>query len=83
MHKVKPADAIEAIWAKDVVDLIWEAKRLRRCLRRWRREILAQGHLHALASLFEPTYKADKPKWQLRHHTLRDPGHEAGARVAE
>ncbi|QEE39023.1 MULTISPECIES: HNH endonuclease [unclassified Methylobacterium] len=30
VQQVKPVDVIEAIWVKDVIDLIWEAKRLRR-----------------------------------------------------
>src|SRR4051794_40678372 len=27
---VAPADVIEAVWVKDIVDLIWESQRLRR-----------------------------------------------------
>ncbi|WFT83397.1 HNH endonuclease [Methylobacterium sp. CB376] len=52
VRKVRPADAIEAIWVKDVVDLIWEAKRLRRM----RLEILKQGHFAALTNLLHPTF---------------------------
>ncbi|MHC2107058.1 HNH endonuclease signature motif containing protein [Methylobacterium sp. CM6246] len=47
VKQVKPVDVIEAIWVKDVIDLIWEAKRLRR----WRRQILVQARLEAAENL--------------------------------
>ena len=47
VQQVKPVDVIEAIWVKDVIDLIWEAKRLRR----WRRQILVQARLEATEDL--------------------------------
>ncbi|TXN03428.1 hypothetical protein FV222_08560 [Methylobacterium sp. WL103] len=52
--QVKPADVIEAIWVKDIVDLIWEAKRFRR----WRGQILTQTRLQAVTSLILPVLEA-------------------------
>ncbi|GJE46231.1 hypothetical protein AEGHOMDF_5431 [Methylobacterium soli] len=50
IQQVKPSDVIEAIWVKDIVDLVWEAKRLRR----WRSQILNQGRLEAGTALILP-----------------------------
>ena len=50
IHQVRPKDAIEALWAKNIVDLIWEANRLRR----WRGEILDQARLEAAMALILP-----------------------------
>ena len=47
VRKVKPTDVIEAIWVKDLVDLIWEASRLRR----WRGQILDQARQDAARTL--------------------------------
>lgn len=47
VQQVEPADVIEAIWVKDVVDLIWEAKRLRR----WRGQILVHAQVKAVGEL--------------------------------
>ncbi|WP_279595074.1 HNH endonuclease signature motif containing protein [Methylobacterium sp. E-066] len=57
VQQVKPVDVIEAIWVKDVVDLIWEAKRLRR----WRRQILAQARLKAAEELISPALQNADP----------------------
>jgi hypothetical protein len=57
IQQVKPDDVIEALWVKDVVDLIWEAKRLRR----WRRQILVQAQLKAAEALIEPGLRAADP----------------------
>ncbi len=53
LHQVKPKDAIEALWAKDIIDLVWEAKRLRR----WRGQILDQARLDAAAALILPVLR--------------------------
>ena len=52
---VAPADAIEWIWVKDVVDLVWEARRLRRM----RDAVLTTARLEALAHRLSPILKAD------------------------
>lgn len=49
IQQVKPADVIEAIWVKDVADLIWETKRLRR----WRGQILIQARRKAADELID------------------------------
>ena len=54
-HQVHPADVIEAIWVKEITDLIWEAKRLRR----WRGQILVQARLKAVANLILPHFQND------------------------
>lgn len=51
VQQAKPADVIEAIWVKDIIDLIWEAKRYRR----WRRQILIQARLKAAEEMLQPT----------------------------
>lgn len=57
VQQVKPTDVIEAIWVKDIIDLIWEAKRLRR----WRGQILAQARLEAAADLIRPAFQLANP----------------------
>ncbi len=52
--QVKPADVIEAIWVKDIVDLIWEAKRLRG----WRVQLLTQARFEAATTLVMPILEA-------------------------
>lgn len=47
IQQVKPTDVIEAFWVKDVINLIWEAKRLHRI----RGQILAQARLKAAEEL--------------------------------
>lgn len=51
---VKPVDIIEAMWVKDIVDLVWEAKRLRR----WRNQALVQGRAEAVADLIRPAFQS-------------------------
>ncbi|WP_165937781.1 HNH endonuclease [Methylobacterium segetis] len=53
-QEIKPRDAIEGIWTKNVVDLIWEAKRLRG----WRQRILMQARLQAAETLIKPVLEA-------------------------
>lgn len=57
VQQVKPIDVIEAIWVKDIIDLIWEAKRLRRC----RRQILVQAQLKAVEELISPALQNADP----------------------
>ena len=57
VQQVRPGDVIEAIWVKDVVDLIWEAKRLRR----WRAQILQQARLKAAEDLIAPALAEADP----------------------
>ncbi|MGH1587907.1 HNH endonuclease [Methylobacterium phyllosphaerae] len=57
VQQVKPTDVIEAIWVKDTIDLIWEAKRLRR----WRGQILVQARLKAAADLIRPAFDYANP----------------------
>ena len=57
VQQVKPIDVIEAIWVKDIVDLIWEAKRLRR----WRVQILAKARLGAVEELIRPAQRNADP----------------------
>ncbi|MCJ2095871.1 hypothetical protein MKK67_25720 [Methylobacterium sp. J-072] len=57
VQQVKPIDVIEAIWVKDIVDLIWEAKRIRR----WRSQIFVQAQLKAVEDLILPSLKNEDP----------------------
>jgi hypothetical protein len=57
VRQVMPHDVIEAIWVKDITDLVWEAKRLRR----WRGQILVQGRLKAAAELIRPAFENENP----------------------
>ena len=50
VRKTKPKDVVDAIFVKDILDLIWEAQRLRR----WRRQILHQARFDAAKSLITP-----------------------------
>jgi hypothetical protein len=47
---IRPRDVVDAIHVKDILDLIWEAQRLRR----WRRQLLHQARLDAAKSLLAP-----------------------------
>ena len=57
IQQVKPGDMIEAIWVKDIIDLIWEARRLRG----WRRQILVQAQLSAAEALIRPALRNADP----------------------
>lgn len=57
VQQVKPIDVIEAIWVKDIIDLVWEAKRWRRM----RNQILVQGRMNAVAELILPAFKRANP----------------------
>jgi hypothetical protein len=47
LGSVKPADAIETMLVKDIVDLLWEVRRLRR----WKAQVLANARREALADV--------------------------------
>jgi hypothetical protein len=51
---VKPTDTIEALWVKDIVDLVWEAQRLRR----FKSSLLMKAGRQALRSLLAKTKDA-------------------------
>lgn len=53
IQHVKPVDIIEVMWVKDIVDLVWEAKRLRR----WRNQALVHGRVEAAAELMRPAFQ--------------------------
>ncbi|MDR7039975.1 hypothetical protein J2X36_004753 [Methylobacterium sp. BE186] len=72
-QEIKPRDAIEGIWTKNVVDLIWEAKRLRI----WRQRILIQARLKAAEMLIKPVLE-DRDRGVFR----LDDGIESEARTA-
>ncbi|MGE7415078.1 hypothetical protein [Methylobacterium tarhaniae] len=61
LQQVKPQDAIEALWVKDIVDLIWKAKQFNR----WRGNILDQARLQAAADLIIPVLEI--------HNEINDP----------
>ncbi|MER2269193.1 hypothetical protein [Methylobacterium oxalidis] len=48
--QVKPLDVIEALWVRNIIDLVWEAQRLQA----WRMRVLAQAHLEAAEQLITP-----------------------------
>jgi hypothetical protein len=47
---IKPTDAIEEMWIRDVVDLTWETLRMRRL----KKTLLASAMLDQLKSKYEP-----------------------------
>lgn len=57
IQQVKPVDVIEAIWVKNIVDLIWEAKRMRQ----WRGRILIQARLKAVEDFITQALKNEDP----------------------
>ena len=57
VQQVKPTDVVEALWTKDIIDFIWEAKRLRR----WRRQILEQARRSAFVELTRPIFDYTNP----------------------
>jgi len=52
---VKPKDAVEWIWVKDVVDLVWEAQRLRRL----RAALLMTARIMAMSDILRPLINQD------------------------
>ncbi|MGE7415074.1 HNH endonuclease signature motif containing protein [Methylobacterium tarhaniae] len=61
VQELGPRSALEAIWIKDVVDLIWEAKRFRG----WKQQILSQARLEAIKSLLFPVIVANDQEPRL------------------
>lgn len=57
VDQIRPADVIEALWVKNITDLIWEANRIRR----WRRQILVQAQLQAAEDLIRPALQNADP----------------------
>ena len=53
---VKPKDAIEWVWLKDVVDLVWEVQRLRRL----RSALLVTARIAAMKRILWPLIKRDR-----------------------
>lgn len=47
LTEVRPKDLIEAIWVRDIVDNVWEARRLKR----WRAQILNRAKIRALEDM--------------------------------
>lgn len=68
VQQVRPADVIDALWVKDVVVQIWEAKRLRL----WRGQILAQARLDAAKAVV-------KRVLEVRHRKRFVPAHDIEA----
>ncbi|MER2265744.1 HNH endonuclease [Methylobacterium oxalidis] len=54
VQQVKPRDVVETLWVKDLVGLVWEAKRLRL----WRQRIVDQARLQAAEALIKPVLEA-------------------------
>ena len=50
---LKPSDALEEIWVRDVVDLVWEAFRLRRL----KAHLMRAGAYEGLAQVLKPLVK--------------------------
>ncbi|WP_162560702.1 hypothetical protein [Methylobacterium durans] len=55
VQQVKPSDVVETLWVKNIIDLIWESKRLQL----WRSRILAQARLEAAEELMRPVLDAN------------------------
>src|SRR5436305_15231306 len=74
---VRPADIFEEIWVRDIVDLVWEAFRLRRlkaCL-------VTAGARAALVQELGPVVGWEQAKGLARSWAAREPG--AAAAVEE
>lgn len=57
IQQIRPADVIEAIWVKDITDLIWEANRIRR----WRMQTLIRAQVKAVENLIRPALPDPQP----------------------
>lgn len=66
VQQIRPSDVIEAIWVKDIIDFVWEAKRIRR----WKTQILIQGQMQAIKDLIGPALPATDPM-QFNQSTIR------------
>ncbi len=74
VQELKPQDMIEAIWTKNIIDLIWEAQRLRR----WRASILEQADLQAVEELIQPSLNNLDPYGVLSNERRYDDSLAAG-----
>lgn len=74
IQELRPQDTIEAIWTKDIIVLIWEAKRLRS----WRASILEQADLQAVEKLIEPSLRSLDPHNIVSDDTRNDDSLVAG-----
>jgi hypothetical protein len=66
---VKPADILEDIWVRDIVDLVWEALRLRRL----KSNLMMAAAVHGLAELLEPFMGEDDAIELARDWATRRP----------
>ncbi|WP_375408045.1 HNH endonuclease signature motif containing protein [uncultured Methylobacterium sp.] len=55
VQQVMPTDIVEAIWVKDIIDLVWEVKRLRH----WRNQILSQARVEVITALIVPVLEIE------------------------
>jgi hypothetical protein len=67
---VRPADILEEIWVRDIVDLVWEALRLRRL----QASLLTGGARRALALLLGPQLGWPQAEGLVRSWAAREPG---------
>jgi hypothetical protein len=67
---VRPADIFEEIWVRDIVDLVWEALRLRR----FKASQVTAGTRFALAQLLEPRLGWPQADGLARSWAAREPG---------
>ena len=65
---VKPADLIEEFWVRDVVDLIWEAQRLRRL----KAQMMKGAAQNALVRALKPVILSDVVPGQGSRHLPRE-----------
>jgi hypothetical protein len=70
---VKPDDMLEEIWVRDAVELVWEARRLRRL----KASVFEVGAHEGLARVLRPfvdSLEADElaEKWLRRHRKLKE-----------
>src|SRR5262245_20486957 len=74
---VNPADILEDIWVRDIVDLVWEAWRLRRL----KAALMATNAHEGLSAALDPLMDWDEKEALVADWTARDP--EAMKRVDE
>ncbi len=67
-RSVKPADLIEEFWVRDVVDLIWEAQRLRAI----KTEMMKAAAENGIARALKPVILADVQPGQDARHLPRE-----------
>jgi hypothetical protein len=67
---VRPADIFEEIWVRDIVDLVWEALRLRR----FKASLVTAGARKALIQVLSPTVGWAQAEGLARSWAAREPG---------